>query len=183
MLRITGAIEGVAPILFGRWVTSLEGAQPTTTEDRIAEAEQKVYRDDDGLYFPAWNLKRALVDGCIRADLRETDAGFGKRARGLATTLMATVFVERDPRFDRAEADFMHEVPGRRPPKKGGAVLVRRPGLNQGWGLAFALTVTDARVQPEAIRSALDATGLLVGIGSWRPEYGRFVVRDWQVSK
>ena len=31
--------------------------------------------------------------------------------------------------------------------------------------------------------AALDSAGLYVGIGAWRPEFGRFIVRDFKVTK
>lgn len=179
MYHITGSIEGVAPILFSRWVTDLEASttgQRMTPEQRTAEAEQKVYADDGGLFFPAWNLKRALVDGCRSANLKD-----GRKS--IAPLVMASVFPDREPRFGVEAFDFMHESTGRRPAKTGGAVLIRRPALREGWRLAFGLNVVMDRLHPDVIRASLDEAGLVIGIGSWRPEYGRFVVRDWSVAK
>lgn len=179
MYRIDVGIEGVAPVLFSRWVTDLEATttgQKMTPEQRTAEAEQKVYADAAGLFFPAWNLKRAIVDGCKAANLKD-----GRKS--LAPAVMAAVFPERDPRFGVASFDFMHESTGRRPAKTGGAVLIRRPALDTGWRLSFALNVVVPTIHPDAIRASLEHAGLLVGIGSWRPEYGRFVVRDWAVAR
>lgn len=179
MYQIEGAVEGVAPILFSRWVTDLEASttgQKMTPEQRTAEAEQKVYSDADGLYFPAWNLKRAIVDGCRSANLKD-----GRKS--IAPLVMASVFPENEPRFGVASFDYLHEATGRRPAKTGGAVLIRRPALAPGWRLAFRLNIVMDRLHPDVVRASLDEAGLVIGIGSWRPEYGRFVVRDWSVTR
>ena len=177
MYRIDATVEGLAPLLFNRMVTELDGpkAGKMTEEERRALAEQKVYCDEQGLYWPAWNLKVCIVDGCKRAGIKE---GRGS----MAPFLMATVFPET-PRFDKTERDYLHEVVGRIPPKTGAAAMIRRPCLNAGWHLSFALNVVDDRRNPNDIRTAVDSGGLLVGLGSWRPEYGRFRVTEWQVSK
>ncbi len=62
-------------------------------------------------------------------------------------------------------------------------MLIKRPALDQGWMLTFKLNIVVPTLHPDAIRASVDTAGLMVGIGSWRPEYGRFVVRDWTVSK
>lgn len=179
MYRIEGTLEGTAPLLFSRWVTDLDA--PTggkhTAESRAEEATRKVYRSPDGtLVLPAWNLKKAIADGCVRSGLKD-----GKRsAMGL---LMAALFIDPDPSFGVAEPDFMHTATGKRPARTGGAVLIERPALATGWRLGFAASVVLDRVHPDLVRTSVATAGLEVGIGSWRPEYGRFVLRDWTVSK
>ena len=179
MYRIEATIEGVAPVLFSRWVTDLEATvtgKKMTKEERDAEATEKVYRDDDGLYFPAWNLKRAIVDGTKAAGLKD-----GRKS--LAPAVMASVFPEREPRFGVTMYDFMHEATGRRPAKTGGACIIRRPALDTGWRLSFVLNVVIPTMHPDAIRASVETAGLMVGIGSWRPEYGRFVLAEWTVKE
>lgn len=183
MYRIEGRIRGLAPILFNRMLEGeLELAPGKTSrgrvsrEDRIEEAHQKVYRNEKGLYLPAWSFKRCLVEGCQRAGLK---VGRGS----LSPYLMASVFPDKELYFGKDEPDYIHETWGRRPPRTGGACIVRRPALREGWELAFALNVMDDRRTEGEIRRSLDEAGLLVGLGSWRPEYGRFIVIEWQVTK
>jgi hypothetical protein len=54
--------------------------------------------------------------------------------------------------------------------------IIRRPALKAGWRLQGALMVLDDSVPAEAIHSALVAAGVYVGVGAWRPEFGRFLV-------
>jgi hypothetical protein len=178
MYAVDVTLEGVAPILFSRWVTDLEApvtGQKITPTQRVEEAEQKVYRNGEGLYFPAWNLKRAIVDGCGAANLKD-----GRKS--LKPMVMASVFPEPEPLFGTDKFDFMHEATGKRPARTGGAVLIRRPALSTGWHLDFRLNVVVDRLHPETLRVSLEHAGLLIGLGSWRPEYGRFIVREFEVA-
>lgn len=182
MYKIHGKIKGVAPFLYNRMVdpSSLNktstGGKPKPGE-REAEAELKVYADDDGLYLPRWNFKKCLLLGVQKAGLKEGRAG-------MAPFLEATVFLEEDPHFTgKKERDYIDERVGRIPPKTGAAAIIRRPALQAGWELPFSLTVVDDRRDADAIRRGLEEAGLLVGLGSFRPEHGRFVVTEWQIEK
>lgn len=183
MYTIQGKIQGLAPILFNAFTdqtidnlaTGATGGK-FTQDQRMAEAMLKLHRGQDGdIILPAWNFKVCLIDGCKKAGLKE---GRGSMAPYIA----ATLFVQGELKFGKTEPDFIHESPGRRPPKTGGACLIKRPAFREGWEVPFNLSVVDDRRSPDAIRKALEEAGLLVGLGSWRPEYGRFLVTDWQVS-
>lgn len=178
MYQIVGAIEGLAPILFNRMVDDLEAESTkgrVSKEDRMKEVQAKLYVDNKGVYYTGWALKQCLLEGCKLSGLK-----VGRRS--LYSFLAATVFFPHQMYFrDKTEADFIHEHWGRRPPRTGGAMIIRRPALDTGWKLDFTLNVMDDRRTPEEIRRSLDEGGLLVGIGSWRPEYGRFIVTEWEV--
>jgi len=185
MYRITGTIKGLAPILFNKLLDGElepDQKQPSTRghvtlESRIAKAYQKVHRNEHGIYMPSWNFKKCLLIGCRMSGLK-----FGRK--GLEPFLAASVFPDHEMPFGKDEPDFIHEWPGRIPPgPRGAAVIVRRPAFREGWELPFGLNVVDDRRTPGEIRRSLDEAGLLVGLGSWRPEYGRFVVTEWNVEK
>lgn len=184
MYEIKARIKGVAPILFNHWTDASRGQLGSgatggtfTDDQRMKEAMEKVYyREGVGLYLPGWNLKKCIVEGAGKANLKE-----GKKAMG--PFLTATVFVDGDPAFGREQPDEIHETTGRRPPRTGGACLIKRPMLRAGWELPFTLTVVDDRRSADHIRKALEEAGLLVGLGDWRPEYGRFIVTDWKDSR
>lgn len=184
MFTIQATLEGVAPILFNRWTenaeksirTGVTGGKVSETA-RAAEALEKVYRNDAGeLIVPGWNVKRCLLDGCKRAGIKE-----GRSS--MVPFLFATVFVQGDPSFGVTEPDYIDEKSGRRPPRTGGAALIQRPALKTGWRLPIVLNVVDDRRNPDAIRRSLEEAGVMVGLCDFRPEYGRFVVREWNVSR
>lgn len=61
----------------------------------------------------------------------------------------------------------------------GGAVMRTRPRFNQ-WGLQFTLAVDDEVVSPDHVREALVIAGARVGLGDFRPRFGRFEVVSWR---
>lgn len=189
MYELNVTIEGIADFLFNRMTEDeLKGfragasAGDKSDEARGRLAEQKVYADDQGLILPPWTVKRLVLDGAQRAGLKLNRKPLGQR-------LSAVVFVQGSPRFvdpkgKPAKArDYMHEVPGRVPPRKGVMTIVRRPALKAGWRLKATLAVLDDGVPPDSVRAALESAGLYVGVGAWRPEFGRFLVIEWKAGK
>lgn len=184
MYKIDVTIEGVAPYLWGKWTKASKKAlgEGTTggkksTSDREQEALEKVCRNSNGLYLPAQDMEACLVQGIKMGNLKEGRAS-------AAPYVEATVFVDpREVEFGKKEADFMHDCVGRRPPKRGGACIILRPGLNIGWQLSFTFIVADDRRTPDLLRRGCEEAGLLAGLGEWRPKYGRFIVKKWEVKK
>jgi hypothetical protein len=199
MYTIAAVLEGVAPLLCNGWSQDAldkldrgETGGKLTPEERHDEACQKVvWTDGDGLPAaptipldgpvtlsfvrpPQGAVKKAIVRACQLANLKEGQ-------KGLGTYLEATLFVDADAAFEPCQV-FMHRVWGRRPPRTGPACVVRRPALAAGWRLPLTLVVTDDLRGPDRVRQAVEAAGLLVGIGSWRPEYGRFILAGWHVA-
>lgn len=174
-------MQGVAPLLFNRMTDEAKrNLKAGTTggkkneEQSLEQAMQRVYRDEQGLYLPGWNLKVLITTGCTKAGI--------KQGRGsLSPYMKATLFVPDNIRFIKPdgtnvqEPDFIHEAPGRVPPRTGACVLIKRPALDTGW-VATAKLVLLEGLDPEAVQISLKAGGKLCGLGSWRPDYGRFEV-------
>lgn len=180
MYDITGEITGADIFLYNRPSDSDLDPGPkrkkVSETDRILQAERKVLSNGHGLMLDKDAFKNCLVTGCAKLGLKE-----GKGA--LWPYLTASVFVNGDLLFGKKTYDFMHKVWGRIPPKTGAMVWIRRPALNEGWKVPFKLTVADDNRDPEEIRISLVQGGLFVGIGSWRPKHGRFLVTKWNVDK
>lgn len=140
--HVDGVIEGIAPILFNRPYT--EPASKKTEEARKKTATiERVYRNGHGLYLPSWSFKKMLGDGITMAGLKMTGN------KSLLPWLLATLYLDDDPLFGVEDMDFLHEVWGRVPPKRGAMVKVWRPALNTGWKLTFGLSVADDLLRPE----------------------------------
>lgn len=54
-------------------------------------------------------------------------------------------------------------------------VLRTRPIFNE-WALSISLQVEDGLVNPVRVYEWLAAAGVQIGLGDWRPQYGRFTV-------
>lgn len=190
MYTIDATFKGLADMLFNRMpdeemanFRSGKSSGDMSDEQRAKLAEKRAYADDAGLYWPQWTVKKTILEGASAAGLK-----FNRKP--LRQRLAAVLFVREPGRFVTengkmvAERDYLHQVPGRQPPgPKGKMAIIRRPALKAGWLLRVRLVVVDDAVPPEAVRQATEQAGMLVGTGAWRPEYGRFVVTEWSVSK
>lgn len=185
MYRLSGTIEGIAPILFNAPDLDMlkpSGAQRQKTEEqRDQESLKRAYVNGHGLYLPGWNFKKCLLNGFQVLDLRVP----GSKTKRLWRFVQPVLFVEGDLFFGidqpdfingQPESCFLHKCPGRN--ADGSATIVRRPALKAGWRLPFTLAILDDLVREEDVKLALTAAGERVGLGGWRPEYGRFLV-EW----
>lgn len=184
MYRIKTEIVGLAPLSMNRFTEEALASLKTkkaggkhSDEERIAEVEQKVYRNKEGLFIPDRWLKSAIMLGCTLSNEKE-----GKRS--LYPYVLGTVFITpSEIPLNKGNYDFIYERPGRIPPKTGAAAIIRTPAIKEEWKASFDLVVTDDRRNASQLRTVLDTTGLLVGIGNNRPMFGRFMVTGWEIKR
>ena len=178
MYKIHGKIQGIAPVLFNKPdEEALENPVPgkKNIDQKMAEMEARLHRDSDGApIITKEAFKKSLLEGCRKAGIKQ-----GRSS--MSSFLDATIFLESDPKITGEL--FVHEHWGKIPPRTGAAVIIRRPAFQPGWLAPFLISVFDDARQPDAIKLSLDQAGLLVGIGSWRPQHGRFIVTEWEVEK
>lgn len=62
------------------------------------------------------------------------------------------------------------------------AVARSRLMIAPGWELAFTLDIQDDQLRPDVAQGILEEAGRAVGIGDFRPRYGRFEVASFQVA-
>ena len=182
MYYIEGEIEGIADLLFNGWTEkAIAGLKGQSTGGKVSEAVSreeamnKLHRNGTNLIIPRINFKKALLSGIKFAKLKE-----GKSS--LWPYVNATVFVDGDLDLGRAEPDYLHEAIGRNA-NTGQAVWTLRPAVKAPWRASFRLRVEDDRRNADNLKRGLEEAGLLNGVGSYRPEYGRFMVTAWKVVK
>jgi hypothetical protein len=57
-----------------------------------------------------------------------------------------------------------------------------RPAFRLGWQAEFDIIVlTPEYISPTDLHSVMSAAGLLVGVGDFRPTYGRFNITSWEL--
>jgi hypothetical protein len=181
MYSVNAALIGLAPLLLNRFVDTAvlktrSSGGATSDEARIAAAKEKVYRNDAGvLVLPNWTVKKMLLDGAFKSKRKVAKTP-------LREYVAAYIFIDGECSFGVKEVDRLHECVGRIRPRTGAAAIIRRPQLDSGWKLAFRLSVLNDALPDKELCEALKLAGLQVGIGSWRPEYGRFEVTQWEVG-
>lgn len=184
MYQIKTEIEGIAPILFNRFTEEnqkdVEVGRSTGRQTADAKKElslNKVYRNNDGLFCPASNVKKATVLACGISQLKH-----GRKSLG--PIINAVLFLDpMEIPFGVSKPDFIHEQVGRIPPRTGARVILYRPALNIGWKLSFTINVFADSVGFEQVKRALQDAGIFQGLCDGRPEYGRFIVNTFELIK
>lgn len=167
-------------ILFNAWtpeaIEGLEnGSKRLTKEEDERLAWGRCHYDNGSVVMPSLSIHKALLMG-LKLDGRKHNR------RSLATYALGGVII--DPAkipFGKKKPDGIQEDVGGEPGK---AVILRRPYLDAPWRLAFNLIVIDdIALSGESLKAGLIRAGFSNGLGSFRPQYGRFEVRNFEESK
>jgi len=59
-------------------------------------------------------------------------------------------------------------------------ILRSRPAFKKGWEAELTLVVMDDQMQKEILKEIIVYAGKFVGIGDWRPHFGRFEVTKFK---
>lgn len=182
MYEIEGSIKFIADVLFNKpsaaalaAVESGQRGKKKTVEQKIDDTKEMVHRNDKGIIIPSELFKNSFLAGSKFAELK-----MGKRS--LWPMLNALVFPE-DMHLGTDEPDYIFTYPGRVPPKTGALVIIRRPAFRAGREVPFKMVVADDVIEADQLKIAIETAGLIVGIGSWRPKFGRFELVKWNVKK
>lgn len=188
--RATVGIIGDAALLFHRWqsdaVEAKGRAAKGSTAKRTDDVESYVWRDDNGhLCLPGEYLRGSLIDPRNGAAKYQQDPRSPRksaldlfRAGVVALTDMAALV-----RADGSKATEWDYVDRRRATVQRQGITRERPALAAGWSAELDLMVLlpqyiDARLLH---RTLVDA-GRLVGVGDFRPTFGRFSVASFRVA-
>lgn len=189
--KVSVTLEGVVPLLchngdlcdpfYGPAITMKEiTKKKTKTEDdllalRKLEFLGGLYLDDKGL-------------PCLTADVI---LGFLSAAAAKLKSkkpMQAGVFTDDD--------FFPIEYPGSKDPQamyeKRDFVLVKRARVGQSavmrvrprfrqWKVSFVLNIVTDIIDARTVKESIEKAGRTVGIGDWRPRYGRFNMIEWKV--
>lgn len=187
MYSVQVKIEGVSRILFHRYdpevVEQKSKAPKGSREKKTDNLESFLYRDiDEYISIPATNIKACLLNAAKHfSDPRST--GQKKQAKEL---FAASIFVEPEmcPVFVGGRKVKEPQFIDRR-----GAVVQRnrvnreRPGLLPGWQCEFVINVLAPEyISLELLRDVLSVAGRFVGLGDYRPDFGRFQVIKVEVT-
>ncbi len=179
MYKIDVAIAGAAPLLQHRRPypeeEEINTAKRTSgVEDYSAEFEYSKYKtDDDRLYQPADHIVGAMTKSAVNFKIT------GKRGKTYKDLVKAAIFIEPDEIIHKVQ-DCVKDRRWVRVQRAG--ILRIRPRLDK-WELDFTIVVIDDQFPPVAVENILKYAGQAVGIGDFRPRYGRFIVTSFEVTK
>lgn len=194
MYKIEALIEGVTPLLQHAFTpnhlaTLVENAKKRTgVQDYSLEWMTTMYIDRQGwLVQPASHIEGAMVKAA---------ASFKMKGRGSKTwkdPIKAYCYVTPDniPHIYngdciKAPDETLIDNPTdhlsvnvMRVKVQRAAVARSRLEVAPGWQLRFGIEVHDEQVRADVVREVLDEAGRAVGIGDYRPRYGRFQVLEF----
>jgi len=171
MRKINVEVSGISPLLINKFVH-----EPSTRKKKTyvpeEEAEKKVYRNNDGKCFvPTKNFKAAMT----KAGSDFTMSGRKKYKE----YIKSGIFFESEEAMLEPSEYIIHEEPVN---IQGAMVLSWRPKFVD-WKATFAMMITDDMLDKNVVKEILEAAGAYKGVGSYRPEYGRFKVDKFEEVK
>lgn len=166
-------IVGTSPLIVHKFsekakrqmLDAMQGRKsPKQPKDPEAEYEAAFYRHDDGTYgFPVIAFKAASVGAC---------RFFGK---SMPMTL-ARQCIFFDAEFSKTDGQKLARIMGEPHMREdvtrvgmGGTDLRYRPEFTE-WSTEIEVTYVKSMLTRESVLSLIDAGGMGVGVGEWRPE-------------
>lgn len=171
-------VQGSADFLFHRWnaeaVDEKAAAAKNSKAKKSDDVESYVYRTEAGeLAIPGEYLRGAIIHA---AKFRQDPRSPRKSAMDLfkaaivVTTPMASLGVSEWDYLDRRRVMIQRAGINR-----------TRPAMRSGWRAQFDLMVLlPEYVDPNALRETIESAGRLIGIGDFRPTFGRFGIVNFE---
>ena len=173
-------ITGAADLLFHRWncesIETKSKAAKGSKAKKCDDIESYVYRNDNGeLCLPGEYLRQAVIHAAkFRQDPRSPrKSGMDLFKAGvISLTPLASLGVK--------EWDYEHKC---RVTIQRSGITRTRPALKEGWSATIQLMVAVPEyIRPQDLHDTLNAAGRLVGVGDFRPTYGRFNVTKFDIG-
>lgn len=177
----TVSIEGTAAFLYHRW--SVDGVEAKSKAAKGSKAKKEddiesyVYRNGDGiLCIPSEYLRMSIIGA---AKFRQDPRSPRKSAMDLFKAGVAGLD-ELCP-VGKDKWDFIDR---RRVMVQRNGITRHRPGLNTGWKVKIALMVNlPEYIPPAFLNEVVQMAGRLIGVGDFRPTFGRFAVTRFEVQQ
>lgn len=198
MRTFKASIKGVTPLLPNRYVEEIEiieaiGAKPRdkSKEDswRQREALLRFHENGHGPFMPGRNIRSAMIEGANATGMKHK---MGRTSSKLGPFLRRGIIVRPEellyPKdmvksLEKARASGngfpLHRDVVRIPPVTGALVVKYWPKLVD-WSFEFEMDVFDDSLESEnELRASLEAAGIFCGLGTGRPDFGKFQCENW----
>ena len=175
--RVT--IEGTSALLWRRWSCDDVAAKAAATKGSAAKKtdniETFVWRNDKGnICLPGEYLRCAVnVAAKYRQDPRSPRKSAMDlfRAGIVCMTELADLKVKSWDYVDRRRVTVQRN-----------GVTRERPGMNKGWRATVDLMIlTPEYITASLLREVIVDAGRLVGVGDFRPTFGRFSISQYEI--
>jgi len=185
MKTIRFKISGTNPLLmhsdrtanplneYAKKLKAITGKRKKTDEDHFEiaklEFEASCYHSEKGYFIPSANIEAMLLASAKHFKL--------------GTTIKQAVLVNDDAKFsfehDRLKPQSLFNVPqyvDQRTVKIGTSKTIRTRPIFNIWECEFTIWLDTDKMNPEQLQQIVENAGNYVGLGDYRPRYGRFEV-------
>lgn len=177
----TMRMEGSAPFLFHRWnnesVEAKAKAAKGSKAKKSDDVESYVYRCPNGtLSIPGEYFRMAIVNA---AKFKQDPRSPRKSAMDLFKAGIAVL--NEYCSLGVKDWDYLDR---RRVMVQRNGITRERPAMRAGWKVTVTLQVLlPEYINPQLLNEVVQAAGRLVGVGDFRPTYGRFQVISFEVRQ
>ena len=165
--------EGTVSLLQHRFeepATDDPGKRKPGVPDYSHEWEKALYKMEDGtIYQPSEHIEGAMVRAAANFQIT------GKGKKTYKDLVKSAVMIE--PNF--IPHKFQEFVIDRRMVRVQRARIMRERPRFDKWALEFQVIITEDQLSGAMLKEILDYAGRYMGIGDYRPKYGRFQVTHW----
>ena len=190
MYAVDVKVRGVSPLLQNRFpMPDYEdmgkgGHTQTGSRDYREQWRDSLYVTRDGeIYQPAVHFERSMVKAAVNFKIQ------GKRGKTYKDLVSSSVFINpeeilhgiKNPDELDTDADKPLYLDLRPVVIQRARVPKVRPAFKSGWELEFVIDVIDDQMPQEMLKDILEYAGRAVGVGDYRPRFGRFQVVRFEV--
>ena len=184
---VRAVLVGTADLLFHRWnVESVEAkskAAKGSKAKKMDDLESFVYRNDIGqLCVPGEYVRQSLIHAAkFRQDPRSPRKSAMDlfKAGVMTLTPLAPVNANGEPLQSKPQAwDYEHRC---RVTVQRNGITRTRPAMKAGWTISVDLMINLPEYIPiDVLHEVLVNAGRLIGLGDFRPTYGRFAIARFE---
>jgi hypothetical protein len=177
MFKINVTIKGVASLLQHRFADEKQDEAPKKVSgkrDFSGESELALYRLSDGtIYQPSTHIEGAMVKSAAKYQI-------GGRGKKTYKDLFKSAIVIQPDCIPHKIQDY--EVDRRAVIINRSRIMRERP-IFKNWELDFEIIVMDEQIPMNVINQILTDAGQYIGIGDFRPKFGRFMITKFEEIK
>lgn len=176
MKTVKVKISGTASLLMNRMPQATAEKVIKKKNDVIVpqeDAMKKAFHDSElGFYLPS-----DMVEGCLREAGKNIKSGRGT----LKKTVLASVFCKSEKiklEYEKKSVDSRFSIH----PSTRNGVMCNRMRFDD-WSVEFELEFDDERVDAANLKELLVEGGKVIGMGSYRPKFGRYKLDKFEIVK
>lgn len=192
MYNVNVKVRGTAPLMQHRFpmpdlTTVAKGSTKSTgAKDYTQEWRDYLYVNaKNQIYQPAVHFEMAMQKAAANFKVQ------GKRGKTYKDLFAMAVIVSPDqilhgikaPDELDTDADKRLYLDARPVVVQRARVVRIRPVFKAGWELSFCIEVTDDELHPDVLQDVLTLAGKSIGVGDFRPRFGRFAVSHFVVNQ